>query len=370
VCAQSGPVRRQQLLFDLEAFLPMPIEEVTCDTLPLDGDRVLCVGIPTRPTAELMQALAGRGVDVEHLIVDAIAQRPNAEPSGESSARALVDTRWTRVAMRDGRTAVVPTPVLHDVESVHRALRERAMLNGEPLGQLALLDLTEPGARTSTANSADEGGDENRGDGHPPSAVASIAMSAIRSKRCIDLRTAALAGGAARGGLLRLARHCLVLTVILLAIAAVGARLQRGAHRTHIAAIDQARLDAYREAFAADSLPPGSALRLASERIRLEGMTHGKDQAELVRAGEGPLEALREIVATIPPEVRIMLDEVRLDERQVTLRGKTASHRDAERISEAMGKVSGMRVRPPRTTRLQDGGVEFWIVAMRRVVDD
>ena len=60
-----------------------------------------------------------------------------------------------------------------------------------------------------------------------------------------------------------------------------------------------------------------------------------------------------------------MLDEVRLDEHQVTLRGKTASHRDAERVFEAMGKVSRLQVRPPRTTRLRSGGVEFWIVAMR-----
>jgi len=196
-------------------------------------------------------------------------------------------------------------------------------------------------------------------------AVASLALAAAHGKRRIDLRTGALAGSASRLGITRLTHHCLMLLIICLTIAAAGAHLYRRALQAHAAAIDQARHDAYRIVLAAEELPAGAALRLASERIRLEGLTHSGADSETLRLSEGPLETLRQIVAELPEDVRIMLDEVRLDQQQVTLRGKTASHRNAERIAESMGNVPRLQVRPPRTTRLESGGVEFWIVAMR-----
>jgi len=351
-----GKARRQQLLFELEAFLPMPVEEVTCDTLRLDGDRVLGLGIATEPTAALMRALGERGIDVEHLLVDAMS----LPQTGEAVAQAIVDKRWTRVAMRDGRTAVIATPAEPHAELIHQALRERAVLNGEPLEQLKMLDVTQPPSDAGGTGSPDQKSGTLAHD-----AVASLALAAAHSKRRIDLRTGALAGSASRLGITRLAHHCLMLLIICLTIATAGAHLHRRALHTHAAAIDQARLDTYRTVLAADELPAGAALRLASERIRLEVLTHSGADSETLRLSEGPLETLRQIVAELPEDVRIMLDEMRLDEQQVTLRGKTASHRDAERIAESMGNVPRLQVRPPRTTRLESGGVEFWIVAMR-----
>jgi hypothetical protein len=72
---------------------------------------------------------------------------------------------------------------------------------------------------------------------------------------------------------------------------------------------------------------------------------------------------LRQLAAALPSDVRIMLTDARVDESQLVLRGQTVEHRDAERIAEALAAVPGLEARPPRTTRLKSGGVEFSITA-------
>ena len=131
--------------------------------------------------------------------------------------------------------------------------------------------------------------------------------------------------------------------------------------REHLAAVDTARLAVYRQVFDAKALPPGAALRLASERVRLQGLT--QSGATTPVHSESPVDVFREFVAALPEDVRVMLLDARLDQRQLTLRGQTAGHRDAERIVEALNRVPGVIARPPRTTRLKTGGVEFSIIA-------
>jgi len=142
-----------------------------------------------------------------------------------------------------------------------------------------------------------------------------------------------------------------------------GTQLRLRALRGHLEAVDQQRLEVYRQVFDADQLPPEAALRVASERVRLEGLTRrAKSPAsDLPRLLPPPLEVLRSFVAALPEDVRILLNEARVDESQLLLRGQTVEHRDAERIAETMNLAPGLDARPPRTTRLKTGGVEFSI---------
>lgn len=75
------------------------------------------------------------------------------------------------------------------------------------------------------------------------------------------------------------------------------------------------------------------------------------------------VDAQRSVVDVIPEDIRIMLTNANLDGRQLTLRGQTAEHRDAERIVEAVNRIGGWTANPPRTTRLKTEGVEFSILA-------
>ena len=66
---------------------------------------------------------------------------------------------------------------------------------------------------------------------------------------------------------------------------------------------------------------------------------HQDHAGEPNRRRDFVLTTLRNVVANLPSDVRLMLLEARLDERQLTLRGQTAQHRDAERITEAVNRV-------------------------------
>ena len=82
-----------------------------------------------------------------------------------------------------------------------------------------------------------------------------------------------------------------------------------------------------------------------------------------------PMAVLRDVVAGLPDDVRVMLIDARLDSRQLSLRGQTAAHRDAERIVEAINRTAAFSAGPPRTTRLKTGGVEFSVIATRGSTD-
>jgi hypothetical protein len=175
----------------------------------------------------------------------------------------------------------------------------------------------------------------------------------------LDLRTGALARSRCTETR-RLARHCVAAALALALASAVAIHVQRHRLEQAIARVDAQRLQIYRGVFPdAERLPPGAALRLASERIRLEALTRPSQRG--AEEGLAPLAGLREFVATLPQETRILLLEARLDARQWSLRGQTVEHRDAERIAEALGKVRGIRAHSPRTTRHSSGGVEFTV---------
>ncbi len=137
-------------------------------------------------------------------------------------------------------------------------------------------------------------------------------------------------------------------------------------------ALNDARQAIYAQAFGTKKAPVGAAARVASKRIQLVGLTQsGRNENDGQELSDMPaLDALRDVVAALPEDVRIKLLKTRIETRQLTLRGQTARHRDAERIAEAVGSVQGLTSRPPRTSRLKSGGVEFSIVASRGVTHE
>ena len=83
-----------------------------------------------------------------------------------------------------------------------------------------------------------------------------------------------------------------------------------------------------------------------------------------------PLDDVRVFVEALPPDVRILVNELVVDAGQFNLRGHTVSHRDAERIADAVATIDGVSVRPPRTSRLKKGGVEFSVRGKRSGIED
>ncbi len=359
----------ERLFYAFEPFLPLPLEEVTCVFQRMGGNRVLAVAVPTAPMTELLAALLNEGVDVSHIGVDALTAARDPDTDDGCTGAVLLDARWGRMAVDPERADNLATAVFATNNGCNLGAALASQINrlrpgDDPDRTWSVLDLTgraslgtldEPaadGIRIAGALSKDE-------------AVQRLALAAAADPEILDLRTGPLAGRGLGAEIVRLTGHCLAAAMILILAATAGMHLHTRALRHNLAAVDRGRLEIYRQVFDVGALPPGAAMRLASQRLRLEGLTRPSGDAAVETDPEttSSLDLLRDVVARLPDDVRIMLTEARMEGGQLILRGQTAEHGDAEQIVEAIRAVPGLQGRPPRTSRVATGGVEFSITA-------
>ena len=149
---------------------------------------------------------------------------------------------------------------------------------------------------------------------------------------------------------------------------AAGLHRQRSAINEAIDAIAHTERQLYTQSFPGRPVPPGIALRIASERIRLEGLTRSANpdstRNALLPAQTVP-EELRHLIAAIPTDVRLFVQDLQLDDHHLTLRGTARSHAEAERIASALRDAHGWVPSPPRSDVRRGGGVGFALHARR-----
>lgn len=345
----------EALGFAFEEHLPVPLEELNCTFTSATNGKVFALAIPSEPMRVLLDALRRRGVKVEQILVDVDVLAHAGKLVGNVL---LLDARWGRLfAVEADGTPKVAAPFGMIGDDSVAVVREQFAMRGlsAQWRDGLIVDATSDGRY----GNLDWGSAES---GEPiVRPLADLLADPPDARGSLDLRAGPLAAPGRWSSVERLARQAALLLTALLLVASIGMYAHRRALQQHLARIDQGRLATYRQVFAADRLPPEAAPRLASERRRLEGLTRTVTPVE--GHSPSPLDTFRDVVAGLPADLRILLTDARLDERQFTLRGQTVEHRDAERIVEAINQVEGMEARPPRTARLDAGGVEFSIVA-------
>ena len=185
----------QALCFDFEQYLPLPLEALTCAFLPLAGERVLGVAVPTQPMQDLLAALSQRGIEVEHLAVDVLT----ASASLRSSV-VLADAHWTRLLATGGEWEPLELTACgggagEDGSTTQFAnlLKNRGLIDGRAPERWTILDLAGAGNITGlhallaqtgapVASLAADAG------------VEALAAPLAVDPPALDLRTQALAG--------------------------------------------------------------------------------------------------------------------------------------------------------------------------------
>ncbi len=368
---------RQSLAYDFEQYLPLPLEEVTCAFVPITRDRVLAAAVPTQPMTELLSALAERGVAVERLAVDAVTAADAFHSSRKAPGVIILDARWARMAvgLHGEETSAAFAFALNSGQPISETISEhlgRRFPESTPgAGDWPILHLSGSSSGTAPPSTV---GDRANQDHHiqADEGLDAMACALASSPSRLDLRVGPLAAAGRWDPTARLARQCMVCILALTLVWTGGMYLCQRSLLQDLTVVNQARSNVYTRVFDTDRLPPGAAMHIASERIRLEGLT--LTSAESVpptgEATPSAVRTLRNVVAALPEDVRVMLLTARIDGTQMNLHGQTAEHRDAERIVEAINTVSGFSARPPRTSRLRTGGVEFSILATTGTDDE
>ncbi len=189
-------------------------------------------------------------------------------------------------------------------------------------------------------------------------------------RRLINLCRGALAGSSRRNTVGRNLEKTLAVAAVFMLCLLTWLSAQLGTYDDALKSTHGEMAEVYTSVFPESALPPNPAMRLASERLRLErqvGADVGADEDALDQRDRlASLVALRELAGSLSSDIRLRLQDVTIDDRRFVLRGETRDHRDAERIAEAVGSIDGWDVEPPRTSRLDEGGVQFSLRASRR----
>lgn len=350
----SVPGRRPErsaLAFAFEEFVPVDVETLTCDFLRTGNQAFIAVGIETQRIGPLLRALRETGIEVERITLDVI------DAAAGSDADRLLwcdDEHAAQLEWSDGhvdslrcvRLAAGPEDcwavrVQERLGAVDRPTRVTGAVSRDRLAELERFRSFHPtveGARCRQSQIAD-----------------------------FNLARDALAPPSRRTDLLLAWRRAAVVAAAALLVLSVGLAVHRARLQARIGEIDRWQGAVFTELFPGQTVPAGVAMRLASERKRLEGLTlsSGPQMPERTDA----LAVMHQIVASLPPDLRLDLQEVRIENGNVTLRGRTRDHRGAEQLAAAVNKSGSLQCASPQTERQSDGGVLFYLHA-QRVADD
>ncbi|MCZ6654719.1 MAG: hypothetical protein O7D91_17045 [Planctomycetota bacterium] len=353
--------RERSLAYRLEEYLPQALEELTCTFLKNGSQQVLGLAVRSKPLAELLGRLGAGQVFVQSLTVDLLCAVVQAQSEPLDTGRAgstcgvlLRDHHHCSFAlMRNGsdppaivRTVAVDGPPGAACSELARQTQLTESSLDLQTTRWHIVDTSRPADREGLILAA----------AHNTGLVPNLARGAL----------------APRSRLERTNRLLLVLGAAAALLLGSVLAAQALEHRRYSAALRQVQAQQrqlYREVFPSGTVPISPALLVASQRKRLEGITL-QDRKQSDPAPPDPLRPLtllRGLAEGLAKDVRVKLVEFSVDEHHISLRGQTLHHRDAERIAEAVQQIEGVTSRPPGTSRLDNGAVEF---SIRATVDE
>jgi hypothetical protein len=351
--------RTSALAFRLEACLPLDAEDLAVGFLPSVGGRALGVAAEAAPLVELLERLSRRGVETASIC-----------------PTALLALSEVAAGREDGDFVVCASPEHVDVFRLadgrpitwHTAAPEA----GEPVRAMEVDLLARPAAAdalqvTLVGPEADRLGAAmaERMDASVATREETVMELAARGARrllegtgagWVDLRQGPLAPSDAWGRLARPIRTAAALAVLVLAAACGGAWWRAGRYDALASRFEARQAAVYHERHPNAAVPVNPRSRLASEARRAEGVSGAEGVLPEAPCG---LEALRQIVAGLPNDLRFRIYDLRIAPNDVQLDGQARSHGDAEKLARALEEKAGCRMAPPRTEADAKGSVTF-----------
>ena len=337
------------LAYAFEEYLPVEVEQLTCDFVRATNGDYFGVGIETARTRRLLDTLAARDLTVAHLRVDVL------DAAGRITfANRLLWCDDEHVAcLRQCDRCVEEWRVVRlapDVADEQWCERVTDHLDLEEADALTIAGCVASERLTALAS-------RRPGSSLPSSDAARRHSSALN----IDLACDALASETQRAGLHRAWRRTAAVSLLGLLILAGALFVHRGRLQHQVESVAAWERSVFTELFPRQAVPTGIALRLASERRRLEGLTLARKPG-----AAGPTDALATlhgVVAALPRDLRVDLQDLRVEGSDVTLRGRLRDHRQAEQLATAIETRPAVDCDAPRTDRLKSGGVQFFLHA-------
>ena len=151
-----------------------------------------------------------------------------------------------------------------------------------------------------------------------------------------------------------------VAAMVFLCLAVSIALLMRAAHYNAVATEIVAQQESlFRQALPTQAVPVNVSSRLASEADKLAGLHGGTSQDQT--SATSALVLLRDVVASIPTDLRIRFTELQVTPDHFYVEGQIRNHSDAERLAKALDQIHRWTISNPRTEQAAGGYVTFTI---------
>ena len=360
--------------FALEERLSVDVEPLTCAFTRVANGRCLGVGVYTAPLTTLLQSLEQHGVLVESILVDALTldgSAPDSENSRCDGVILLDRQRLVVAALSDTDHNLCE---LRNIVLVHEDDSTLAQHLSATMSTIAsaprhwrILQLYESSSVDAVYQYVDS--EDVQVSVEDREASVNMILDAVPTRTdLLDLRQHALSYDGRWRTLLRTLTRCAAAVILLLSVVAIGTRVEMAQYGHGAEELRPLREQVYADVFPGQSLPPGAALRMRSERIKLEGLTEGARDADQVLKTNGrqPLGLLLLITEHIPPNLKLHVTQIVVDDTNFKIIGQTTDHGAAGHLVQALNEMPGCEVDPPRTKLRKDLTVEFQIRARMR----
>lgn len=348
--------REQAMRYRLEESLPLDAEDLATAFVPIDRSCALGVATEIERVQDLIDGFMRAGIDIGPiaptalLTVEQIDLGPTLDsaamqlirldqPSGGIDLMALQNRTprgWRHVASDDADAithAVLSLEHAFGAEQSDQAARE---LDGPPTASDRLQHVPSERFVEAAARGAALAARRTR------AGLADLRHGPLARRNRLDtLRPAWLSAGLAA---------CLMLGSIL------GVALwQTQANDAAIDAVRDTERAAFAELYPGKPVPLSIAARLRSELATLQGQR----APTTLQTNPPVLPTLVSLLEATPRDLRVQLDELRLDGNRVVLDGAARSHAQAAQLGRAISSQSVVDLEPPYTENLPDQGVGF-----------
>ncbi len=336
---------RAALRYALEEFLPEDIDALACDFQRVGPTTYLSAAIPHAALDRLCAAAAQAGIVFD--AVELRLARPAATETGRTCVTCDAD-HWAAVSTNPAgpmSAVVLRFAVDTPLEERCHALQAREELSA---------DAIEFNGITSEAELA-----EFRR--HLSGVAAVHSGSIVHSGACVRFNLGAERLTVDAAPLHRSVQRLLIASLASLVLLAASLGIRAWHRERQSAQLAEWEVSLFRQVFPNEPTPSAPGLRIQAARKHWEAQA--KSRRESSPDAVDPLLALAEVLNAIPSDLRLQVDELRIDDRSLSLRGSTREHADAERIAKALDAQPTLICPPPRTDRLREGGVRLSLVA-------
>jgi hypothetical protein len=353
--------RRTALLYQFEACLPLPAEEIVADFIS-HGGRCLGVGVQVRTVKPLIEALESAGVSIQSIVPAALVaidelghDRGWTEPLVLLEHEGGVDllelsggavTGWSLLP-RDAKSIALTVSMAASRLPGGEARRVRAVAGEELLGSLRQAGLEMEA--DSSASLAD--------------AVGVAAQALLQGRRLppVELRLGALGVPDPLRPVRRPLNAGLAAAALLLLSLTAGLLVRAIRDADLAEQYDQDQRQLYAQAFPGSAVPSSVLSRL---RAVWREMAPSAGAALTDAPQLSALRTLHDALAGLPQDVDYQLEIVDVGEDGFTLSGRVPAYEQADLLAAAIRTSSGYHVSPPAIRREADGAA-FTIVGER-----